>query len=138
MKNYDLISTFICKGQNLGVNGNLFGGYMMSQIDEAAASYACMYCDSSKMVTLKVSELLFKSPVKVGEIVKIYINTKSLGRSSITLDVIVNKHNPVNAEEYSVTTAELVFVRIDEEGCSREIKKSVKEKFKIKQTLNLK
>ena len=135
MQNYNLISTFICKGKNLGIHGNLFGGDMMANIDEAAATYACMYCDSSRMVTLKVSELLFIQPVKLGELVKIYGRVKKLGNTSITLDILVNKHNPINSVESKVTSAELVFVQIDTDGNSVPINENIQKKFKIRKTL---
>ena len=50
----ELVTTKICMALDLGVHGNLFGGSMMSFIDEAAAAYACQICDSAKMVTMKI------------------------------------------------------------------------------------
>ena len=48
---------------DIGVHGNLFGGTMMSWIDEAGAAYASQICDTPRMVTVKISELLFKKPI---------------------------------------------------------------------------
>ena len=60
------ISTHICKGQNIGVHGNLFGGIMLSWLDEAGGAFAGQCCDTPRMVTLKLSETVFKKPVRPG------------------------------------------------------------------------
>jgi len=57
---------------DIGVNESLFGGKMLSFLDEAAAAYSCQICDSAKMVTKKIEEVVFQSPVKVGNLIKIY------------------------------------------------------------------
>ena len=126
----DLISTHICMTKDLGVHNNLFGGIMMSHIDEAAASYACMYCDTPRMVTVRVNELIFKKPVKVGDLVKFYCKVKDVGNSSITIYVEAKKHNPTDGEEIVVTSTDITFVRIDENGHSTPIDESIKNKFK--------
>jgi len=55
----ELISTHICKGQNIGVHGNLFGGVMLSWLDEAGGAFAGQCSDTPRMVTLKLAETLF-------------------------------------------------------------------------------
>ena len=57
----ELISTHICKGQNIGVHGNLFGGVMLSWLDEAGGAYAGQCCDTPRMVTLKMAECILKN-----------------------------------------------------------------------------
>ena len=52
--------------KDLGVHGNLFGGIMLSWLDEAAATMAYEVCRSPSMVTLKIEEVLFGKPVKIG------------------------------------------------------------------------
>jgi acyl-CoA thioesterase YciA len=64
MDEMELISTHICKGQNIGVHGNLFGGVMLGWLDEAGGAFAAQYCDTPRMVTLKMSETIFKKPVR--------------------------------------------------------------------------
>ena len=134
----DLISTHICMTKDIGVHGNLFGGTMMSWIDESAASYSCMYCDTTSMVTVKVSELIFKKPVKPGQMVRIYGEVKYLGDTSITLHLEVKKHDPTNGEEETTTDTEIVFVRIDENGNPKSISQKIKDKFKKSKTLLIK
>ena len=67
----ELITTYICKEFDIGVHSNMFGGKIMSLIDDAAASYAAQLCDTPRMVTIKFDELVFKKGVKVGSILKI-------------------------------------------------------------------
>ena len=49
----ELLTTKICMTSELGVHGNLFGGTMMSYLDEAAAAYSCQLCDTPRMVKKK-------------------------------------------------------------------------------------
>ena len=64
----ELITTYICKKGDIGVHDNMFGGLLLGLIDDAAASYASQICDTQKIVRLKIDELVFKRPVKVGSI----------------------------------------------------------------------
>ena len=68
----ELVSTHICKGQNIGIHGNLFGGVMLSWLDEAGAAFASQSIDSPRIVTVKLTEVIFKKPVRPGHIIKIY------------------------------------------------------------------
>ena len=54
----ELITTYICKKGDEGVHGNMFGGTLLALIDDAAASYASQICDTQKIVTLKIDELI--------------------------------------------------------------------------------
>ncbi len=100
----------------IGIHGNMFGGNMMSLIDEAGAVYACQICDTPRMVTIKIDELLFKKPVKVGNLLKTYASVKEFGKTSITLYIEVRKHNVYTGEQDVVTHTHIKFVRIDDEG----------------------
>lgn len=126
----DLITSHICMTKDLGVHGNLFGGIMCSWIDEAGALYACTYCDTSRMVTVKINEMVFKKPVKQGQILRFYGEVLRMGESSITLNIEVKHHDPKTAEEVLVTHTDIVFVRIDENGNAVPISNAIKEKFK--------
>jgi acyl-CoA thioesterase YciA len=81
----ELITTYICKKGDIGVHDNMFGGLLLGLIDDAAASYASQICDTQKIVTLKIDELVFKKPVKVGSILKVYGDVVSFGNTSVTL-----------------------------------------------------
>jgi acyl-CoA thioesterase YciA len=125
----ELISTYICKTGDIGVHSNMFGGHIMSLIDDAAAAYACQICDTLRIVTIKIDELIFKKPIKAGNIVKVYGNVKEFGNTSITLYVEVRKHNVYTGKQEVVTHTNIKFVRIDDEGNSVAISERVKSRY---------
>lgn len=125
----ELITTYICKKFDIGVHDNMFGGTLMSLIDDAAASYAAQLCDTPRMVTIKFDELVFKKAVKVGSILKIYGKAIKFGNSSLELYIEVRKHNVYTAEQDIVTHTNVKFVRIDEEGNAIPISERVKKRY---------
>lgn len=128
--NMELITTHICKASEIGVHGNMFGGTMMSMIDESAAAYSAQLCDTPRMVTIKIEELVFKKPVKVGNLMKIYGKVIEFGRSSISIYIEVRKHNVYTGEQEVVTHTNIKFVRIDDEGNPIPISDRVKTRYK--------
>jgi len=126
----ELISTYICKASQIGVHGNMFGGYMMALIDECSAAYAAQICDTPRVVTIKVDELIFKKPVKTGNILKVYGEVSEFGNSSVTLYMEVRKHNVYNGEQTVVTHTHIKFVRIDDEGNPIALSERVKNRYK--------
>lgn len=129
-KNMELISTHLCKTTEIGIHGNMFGGTLMSMIDEASACYASQVCDTLRIVTIKVDELVFKKPIKLGNLFKIYGKVLEFGKSSITLYIEVRKHNVYTGEQDIVTHTNIKFVRIDDEGNAVPINDRVKIRYK--------
>lgn len=125
----ELITTYICKKGDIGVHDNMFGGTILGLIDDAAASYASQVCDVQRIVTLKIDELVFKKPVKVGNILKIYGEVVEFGTTSVTLYVEVRKHNVFTGMQTVVTHTKIKFVRIDDEGQPIAIADLVKERY---------
>lgn len=125
----ELITTYICKKGDIGVHDNMFGGTILSLIDDAAASYTSQICDTQKIVTLKIDELVFKKPVKVGSILKIYGQVVNFGNTSVTINIDVRKHNVYTGDQETVTHTKMVFVRIDEDGKPRPIHQHVKDRY---------
>jgi acyl-CoA thioesterase YciA len=94
--------------------GTIFGGVIMSLVDQAGAVEARKATDS-RVVTVCVRELVFKKPVRVGDIVSLYTTTKRVGTTSVTVKVEVEvqrRHDSAITE--AVTEAELVFVAVDD------------------------
>lgn len=125
----ELLTTKICMASELGVHGNLFGGTMMSHLDESAAAYACQLCDTPRMVTVKIEEVVFKLPVKVGNILKIYGEVDKIGKTSITLKLEARRHNVYTGQQKMVCSTQMVFVRIDDEGNPVPISDRVKKRY---------
>lgn len=125
----ELVTTYICKKSDIGVHDNMFGGAVLGLIDQSAGAYAAQVCDTPRMVTVKIDQLVFKNAVKVGNIIKIYCEVKTFGNSSVTLYVEVRKHNVYTGLQEVVVSTSIVFVRIDEEGRPIPISERVKDRY---------
>ena len=126
--NMELISTHVCMTKDVGVHGNLFGGVMLAWLDEAGAAFSSEACGSPRMVTVKISEVIFQKPVRPGQIIKIYAELKSIGNSSATVSLEARRHSPYNGSQRVVLTTEMTFVRIDGDGEPVPIGEHIKQK----------
>mgnify|MGYP003655879224 CR=1 FL=1 len=124
-----LISTHVCKTQNVGFHGNLFGGVMLSWLDEAGAAFAAEVCGSPRMVTVKISEVIFRKPVRPGQIIKIYGEVEKIGNTSVTFKLEARRHSPYNGSQKVVCSTEMTFVRIDGDGDPVPIHENIKAKY---------
>lgn len=125
----ELVTTYICKTSDNGVHDNIFGGTILGLIDQSAGAYAAQICDTPRMVTIKIDELLFKNAVKVGNIIKFYATVKEFGTSSVTLYMEVRKHNVYTGNQEIVVSTNIKFVRIDEEGGAIPLSERVKTRY---------
>jgi acyl-CoA thioesterase YciA len=125
----ELISTHFCKAANVGYHGNLFGGTMLGWLDEAGAIFACETCDTPRMVTKKISEVVFNKPVRPGQIIKIYGEVVRVGNSSIVIRLEARRHSVYNGSQRIVLSTDMTFVRIDGDGEAIPISDKVREKF---------
>ena len=110
MEQEQLVTAYLCMTKDIGVDGNLFGGTMMAWIDESAGIFAHKYTGVVRMVTLKYSELLFKCPVRVGDLVEFYASKPRVGRTSLTFEL----EGRVGTK--SVVHTVCTFVSVDENG----------------------
>ena len=125
----ELITTKICMASEIGIHGNLFGGTLMSIIDETAAAYACQICDTPRMITKKIEEVIFERPVKVGNLIKIYGQVGKIGNTSIVINIEARKHNVYTGDQQLVCSTKMVFVRIDDEGTPVPISDRAKSRY---------
>ena len=124
----ELISTHFCKAANVGYHGNLFGGTMLAWLDEAGVAFAAQVCDTPRMVTKKIAEVVFHKPVRPGQIIKIYGKVKVIGNRSITIHLEARRHSVYNGNQKTVLTTDMTFVRIDGDGDAIPISQKVKDK----------
>jgi len=124
-----LISTKICKTSDIGIHNNLFGGTMLSWMDEAGGTMAAELACTPNMITLKMDEVIFKKPVRVSDHIRIYGKLIAVGNTSLTLQVEAKKFCFQNQTEESVCTTRMTFVNIDEKGLSHPIASTVKTKL---------
>jgi acyl-CoA thioesterase YciA len=95
--------------------GTIFGGIILSYIDQAGAVEAHRH-DAGRLVTVAMREVEFHAPVFVGDLVSFWTETLRLGRTSITVKVTVEVERRTPAQEIGrvkVTEAEVVYVRVD-------------------------
>ncbi|MFN7960468.1 MAG: acyl-CoA thioesterase [Thermoanaerobaculia bacterium] len=97
--------------------GTIFGGIILSYIDQAGAVEAHRY-SRGKLVTVAMHEVEFLAPVFVGDLVTFWTETLRVGRTSITVKVTVEAERPYGspAPKTQVTEAEVVYVHVNEEG----------------------
>ncbi|GGK29288.1 acyl-CoA thioester hydrolase YciA [Aliivibrio fischeri] len=106
-------------------NGDIFGGWIMSQLDLAGAILA-QEISGGRIVTVSVSSITFKKPVKVGDVVCCYGECAKVGRTSMSIDLEVWV-KPIKEDEVShrfqVCEATFNYVAIDSNGKPRAIPK---------------
>jgi acyl-CoA thioesterase YciA len=103
--------------QNTNPNGDIFGGWIMSQAD-LAGSIVAVQRIKGRMATVAVNSFVFKKPVFVGDLVSIYGAISRVGNTSITvaLEVYAERRmiGDFTGEVVKVTEAEFTYVAIDE------------------------
>jgi acyl-CoA thioesterase YciA len=99
-------------------NGDIFGGWLMSQMDLAAGNVAAR-TSQGRCVTVSVDAMTFLRPVKIGDEVSVYCELLATGRTSMKISVEAWRRARIGAEEYRVTKAMFTFVAIDAEGKPR-------------------
>jgi acyl-CoA thioesterase YciA len=100
--------------KDTNAHGTIFGGVILSYIDQAAAVEAKMH-GASFIVTVAMREVVFHEPVYVGDLVSFYTDVVRIGRTSITVSVEVFAQRGEGTEQkIRVTQAEVTFVNLDE------------------------
>ena len=95
--------------------GTIFGGVILSYIDTAGAIQAHRHTKMPRFVTVAMREVIFHKPVLVGDLVSFYAETVRIGKTSITVRVIVEAERiSEETERVRVTEAEVVYVAVDE------------------------
>lgn len=95
--------------------GHVHGGWIMKLVDEAGA-LACMRHAQKRVVTVAVDSLVFREPIKIGDLIILDAEVTYTGRTSIEAEVHVVAENPITGERTHTNTAYLVFVGLDDDG----------------------
>lgn len=96
---------------NANPDGDIFGGWVMSQMDLAAASVASRRANG-RVVTVAVDAMQFLSPVFVGDEVSIYAEVERVGRTSVAIKVESFARRQYTEDTDKVTEATFTFVKI--------------------------
>ena len=106
---------------DLNQNGDVFGGWVMAQVDVAGAIPA-MRLARGRVATVSVNSFQFKQAISVGDIVSLYAEIVHVGRTSITVNVeVYAERNYTNPVTVKVTEAQLTYVAIDGNGEKRSV-----------------
>jgi acyl-CoA thioesterase YciA len=106
---------------DVNANGDIFGGWVMAQVDIAGGVTAARRA-RGRVVTVAVNAFQFRQPVSVGDLVSFYTQVVSTGRTSITVHVeVLAERDPASPMTVKVTEATLTYVAIDGQGRKREV-----------------
>ncbi len=117
----DLVLRTLAMPADTNANGDIFGGWLMAQMDMGGAILAKEIA-LGRVVTVRVDGMTFLKPVVVGDVVCCYARCVKRGRTSITINIEVwvkkVSTEPVG-QRYKATEAEFIYVAVDNEGRPR-------------------
>jgi len=100
-------------------NGDIFGGWVMAQVDVAGAVLPYRIA-KGRIATVAVNQFIFKQPVSLGDLLSFYAKVTRIGTTSVSVHVdVYAERNPANLQVVKVTEADLTYVAIDGEGRPR-------------------
>jgi acyl-CoA thioesterase YciA len=102
--------------------GDIFGGWVMSQMDLAAFVRANDVA-GGRTVTVAVNEIVFKKPVKIGDTLCVYTKIEKIGRTSVTLKIEAWTRRHYQDSREKVTEAVFIMVAVDDNGDPRPVSK---------------
>jgi len=118
----ELVIRTLAMPADTNANGDIFGGWLMSQMDLGGAVLARMTA-RSRVVTVAVEAMSFVAPVSVGDIVSCYARLISVGRTSMKVDVEVWTHRYSDATQNQVTEGKFTYVSIDVAGTPQVVRR---------------
>jgi acyl-CoA thioesterase YciA len=115
-------------------SGNIFGGWIMSQID-VAGSLAAREVNPERVVTVAVNSMTFKEPVYIGDVLCCYAKITQIGTSSIQtrVEVVAERMGESGQTCVHVTSAVITYVSVDKEGKKKplHVSKAQREALKL-------
>ena len=116
----DLTVRTIAMPADTNANGDIFGGWVMSQMDQAGG-IAGVERAQGRVVTVAVDAMHFIQPVRVGDVLCVYTRIERVGRTSMTIKVEAWARRFQTRQREKVTQATFTFVAIDAEGRPRPV-----------------
>ena len=117
----DLVMRVMPLPADTNSNGDIFGGWLMAQVDMAGAVLPVRIA-RGRIATVAVNQFLFKQTVSVGDLLSFYARVERIGRTSVTVHVeVYAERNPADLQFVKVTEANLTYVAIDANGRPRPI-----------------
>ena len=117
----ELVMRTMAMPADTNANGDVFGGWLMSQMDIGGAVLARTVA-RSRVVTVAVEAMSFHRPVLVGDTVTCFAHVNKIGRTSIRVDVEVWVQHYLEPTQFCVTEGVFTYVAIDEQRKPRPIR----------------
>ncbi|MBR1212950.1 acyl-CoA thioesterase [Bradyrhizobium sp. JYMT SZCCT0180] len=113
----DLCTRTLAMPADTNANGDIFGGWLLSQMDIGGGVFASKIA-KSRTVTVAIDAMNFRKAVYVGDLVSVHANLVRIGRTSITvhLEAWVLRRKDMPQESILVTDGNFTYVSIDEQG----------------------
>ena len=112
----------LCMPSDTNPYGDIFGGWLLGQMDIAGGVFAAVA--NGRTVTVAVDGMAFRKSVHVGDVICLYTDLIRIGNTSVTVQVeVFAERNPANLQVVRVTEAKLTYVAIDGQGKPRSIPK---------------
>jgi acyl-CoA thioesterase YciA len=111
----ELVIQTIAMPKDTNANGDIFGGWLMSQMDLGSGILAAKTA-KCRVVTVAMEGMSFLQPVRVGDTVACYARVERIGGTSMTIPVEAWVHRHRTGEPLRVTRAVFTYVAVDSEG----------------------
>lgn len=117
----ELVLRVIPLPADVNANGDIFGGWVMAQVDLAGAVLPARLAQG-RIATVAVNQFVFKQPVRVGDLLSFYAEIVRIGNTSITVNVeVYAQHLSAQHDVVKVTEATLTYVATDAQGRPRPV-----------------
>jgi len=112
---YEVVTRHIVMQRDMNPNNHVFGGTMLSWLDEAAALFVQDQIGYEDFVTVGMDDVAFKSPAHLGDHIIIYCRIESVGRSSIHVKTKAVAYEPSTADQNEIINCRISFVCLKKE-----------------------
>lgn len=110
-----LVIQTIAMPADANANGDIFGGWLVSQMDLGAGTLAARRA-KKRVATVAIDSMVFHAPVHIGDAVSCYAEIIKVGRTSMTIKLEAFAKRRIEGTEHQVTEGVFTFVAIDDEG----------------------
>jgi len=105
---------------DINANGHIFGGWVLCQMDKAAGIVARLH-SRGPVATIAIERMEFLAPILLGDLITVYADIESTGRTSMKIRIEVMAGRELGAVRMKVTEGLFTFVAIDDEARPRPI-----------------
>ncbi len=109
-------------------SGDVFGGWIVSQMDLAGAIHV-ERLSKGRCATIAINEMTFLVPVKVGNVISCYTKILKVGNTSVQVQIEVWNSHDNSREPIRITQGVFTFVAVDVNGNKRQISEQIKQDF---------